>query len=68
MLCSGGGETGGQTKFDVRHPGHFDDHNSQVWRVAWNATGTVLASSGDDGHVRLWKGRTIPSHCGDLIA
>lgn len=28
----------------------------QVWRVSWNVTGTVLASSGDDGRVRLWKG------------
>jgi len=31
----------------------------QVWRVAWNVTGTVLASSGDDGCVRLWKGRNV---------
>ena len=29
---------------------------SQVWRVEWNVTGTILASSGDDGCVRLWKG------------
>ena len=29
----------------------------QVWRVCWNVTGTVLASSGDDSCVRLWKGR-----------
>lgn len=35
----------------------FDNHNSQVWRVSWNITGTVLASSGDDGCVRLWKGK-----------
>ena len=28
----------------------------QVWRVRWNVTGTVLASSGDDGCVRLWRG------------
>lgn len=33
----------------------FDDHLSQVWRVSWNITGTILASSGDDGTVRMWK-------------
>lgn len=33
----------------------FEDHASQVWRVSWNITGTILASSGDDGAVRLWK-------------
>ncbi|RPB13864.1 WD40 repeat-like protein [Morchella conica CCBAS932] len=35
--------------------GDFDDHHSDVWRVAWNATGTVLSSAGDDGNIRLWK-------------
>ncbi|CAK1553110.1 unnamed protein product [Leptosia nina] len=33
----------------------FEDHNSCVWRVSWNVTGTLLASSGDDCCVRLWK-------------
>jgi nucleoporin SEH1 len=28
---------------------------AEVWRVEWNVTGTMLASSGDDGRVRLWK-------------
>lgn len=31
------------------------DNNSDTWRVAWNVTGTVLASSGDSGVVKLWK-------------
>ena len=31
------------------------EHNSEVWRVEWNVTGTLLASSGDDGQVRLWR-------------
>ena len=31
------------------------DHNAQVWRVSFNATGTVLSSAGDDAKVRLWK-------------
>lgn len=33
----------------------FEDHHAAVWRVAWNVTGTVLASSGDDGTLRLRK-------------
>ena len=32
-----------------------DESFGQVWRVEWNVTGTMLASSGDDGRVRLWK-------------
>src|SRR5690606_28845626 len=31
------------------------DHNAEVWKVEWNITGTVLATSGDDGTVRMWK-------------
>ncbi|KAA8893817.1 WD40-repeat-containing domain protein [Sphaerosporella brunnea] len=33
----------------------FADHKSEVWKVAWNATGTILSSTGDDGKIRLWK-------------
>ena len=46
----------GPTKFEVQIMAQFDNHNSQVWRVSWNITSTLLASSGDDGCVRLWKG------------
>lgn len=28
---------------------------SQAWRCQWNVTGTVLASSGDGGMVKMWK-------------
>lgn len=31
------------------------DSESDTWRCAWNVTGTVLASSGDTGVVKLWK-------------
>lgn len=31
--------------------------NTEVWRVEWNISGTVLATSGDDGTVKLYKRR-----------
>ncbi|XP_064640388.1 nucleoporin SEH1-like [Lineus longissimus] len=43
------------TKLGIRQVAQFEEHNSQVWRLSWNITGTILASSGDDGSVRLWK-------------
>ncbi|XP_065332480.1 nucleoporin SEH1 isoform X1 [Cloeon dipterum] len=45
----------GLTKFSVEIAARFEDHYSVVWRVSWNITGTILASSGDDNCVRLWK-------------
>ncbi|GFO07054.1 hypothetical protein PoB_003355900 [Plakobranchus ocellatus] len=51
----GNPNSGGVSKFETRQVGCFDDHESVVWRVSWNITGTILASSGDDGCVRLWK-------------
>merc|ERR1712210_409755 len=33
-------------KYDIRLAGYFNDHASTVWRVCWNATGTIVASSG----------------------
>ncbi|KAF1320992.1 Nucleoporin-like protein, partial [Globisporangium splendens] len=47
-------------------------HDSEVWRVEWNIAGTMLASSGDDGTVRMWKSDfegnwvCINTICGDL--
>lgn len=46
---------GNLAKLDISLAARFSDHESQVWRVEWNVTGTILASSGDDGRVRLWK-------------
>lgn len=43
----------------MRQVALFDNHESQVWRVSWNVTGTILASSGDDGCIRMWKGMFI---------
>jgi hypothetical protein len=33
----------------------LDAHAAEVWRVSWNVSGTLLASTGDDGVSRLWK-------------
>ncbi|KAL1419884.1 hypothetical protein MTO96_004639 [Rhipicephalus appendiculatus] len=48
-------QDGVTAKFETKVVAQFDDHNSQAWRVSWNIIGTILASSGDDGCVRLWK-------------
>jgi len=45
----------GDNKFKVELIEEFKDHGSEVWRVEWNVTGTILSSSGDDGKIRLWK-------------
>ncbi|KAK8819894.1 hypothetical protein WA538_001997 [Blastocystis sp. DL] len=31
------------------------DHGRDVWRIQWNMMGTILASSGNDNTVRMWK-------------
>ena len=30
-------------------------HGQQVWRVSWNVSGSLLASTADDGCTRVWK-------------
>lgn len=47
------------TKLDAQTVAQFDDHDSIVWRVSWNITGTILASSGDDGCVRMFKSKFL---------
>uniref|UniRef100_A0A6A7GD02 Nuclear pore complex component n=1 Tax=Hirondellea gigas TaxID=1518452 RepID=A0A6A7GD02_9CRUS len=42
-------------EFTVNLVAELNQHQSPVWRVSWNVTGTILASSGSDGTVRLWK-------------
>jgi len=42
-------------KYEVELVAKLPQHKSEVWRVSWNVTGTMLASSGDDGVARLWK-------------
>ena len=50
----GGGGGGGGVHLEVREAACLQCA-AEVWRVEWNITGTVLASSGDDGYVRLWR-------------
>jgi nucleoporin SEH1 len=45
--------------FTVELVGEFGAHQSEVWSVSWNITGTVLSSSGDDGVIRLWKSNLL---------
>ncbi len=47
-------EEGKTKKFKVEVMDELD-HGAACWRLEWNVTGTVLASSGDDGRVLLWK-------------
>jgi len=42
-------------KYEVELVARLGNHKSEVWRVSWNVTGTILASTGDDGTARLWK-------------
>ncbi|XP_026743730.1 nucleoporin SEH1 [Trichoplusia ni] len=52
---SSGANNGAMVRFKVEVVAAFEEHYSCVWRVGWNVTGTLLASSGDDCCVRLWK-------------
>lgn len=44
-----------QESYDIALIHESDLHNGEVWRVTWNSSGTILASTGDDGQVRFWK-------------
>lgn len=37
------------------------DRPTSFWRVTWNITGTILASTGEDGYIRLWKSNYLKS-------
>mmetsp|Transcript_7802 Transcript_7802/g.16178 ORF Transcript_7802/g.16178 Transcript_7802/m.16178 type:complete len:459 (+) Transcript_7802:115-1491(+) len=49
----GGGEQ--QQSNGLTYEGSDVLDRTQMWRCQWNVTGTVLASSGDGGVVKLWK-------------
>eukprot|EP00041_Stephanoeca_diplocostata_P009142 m.139340 g.139340 ORF g.139340 m.139340 type:complete len:323 (+) comp17620_c0_seq3:92-1060(+) len=46
--------TAARSKYEAEEVFCSKGEPSSVWRVSWNVTGTVLASSGDDGSVKLW--------------
>ncbi|KAJ3254347.1 epoxide hydrolase, soluble (sEH) [Boothiomyces macroporosus] len=45
--------------FNVELVGDFNDHQSEVWRVDWNVTGTILSSTGDDAVGTEWKAHAV---------
>eukprot|EP00986_Skeletonema_menzelii_P010965 scaffold5488_cov157-Skeletonema_menzelii.AAC.2 len=51
----GEGATAAASSSSLVYEGTEDLDRSEVWRCQWNLTGTVLASSGDCGVVKLWK-------------
>ena len=50
-------------RFEVKQAALFDEHSVAVWRVCWNVTGTILATSGDDGQVGIQKNLFIIFFC-----
>ncbi|KAG5186185.1 nucleoporin-like protein [Tribonema minus] len=46
---------GGTIETGDKYPLTCNDTLGHVWRVEWNVTGTVLATSSDDSAVMLWK-------------
>ena len=59
---SGGGAGGGGGGGEQGGPGSWTgsciaelSHRSQVWRVQWNASGSMLATSEDDGSVKIYR-------------
>ncbi len=39
----------------IEPPPAIGPQRANIWRVAWNATGTVIATSSDDGTLSLWR-------------
>lgn len=46
---------GGETAIEAELLLESDEHHGEVWRVAWNASGSILASTGNDADVKFWK-------------
>jgi nucleoporin SEH1 len=52
-----GGREGGRGRwvYDPVEDMQEIEVGAEVWRVEWNVVGTLLATSGEDGVVRLWR-------------
>ncbi len=44
-----------RVRYEVQLVAKLGHHKAEVWRVSWNMSGTMVASTGDDGVARLWK-------------
>lgn len=50
-----------QKKVEVKLVHESSEHEGEVWRVCWNSSGSILASTGDDAKARFWKSMLMGS-------
>lgn len=50
-----------EKKVEVKLVHDSSDHDGEVWRVCWNSSGSILASTGDDAKARFWKNMLMGS-------
>jgi nucleoporin SEH1 len=55
MDTSSAGATQSVVGYEFESSQVLETDTCEVWKCAWNITGTVLAASGDFGTVSLWK-------------
>lgn len=46
----------------------LDGHTDRLWTLAWNPSGTILASSGCDKDIRLWAETNSKWNCVSILA
>lgn len=49
------GDQARQQRYDCEEVLNSSEHGERVHRVSWNVTGTKLASTAEDGSVKLWR-------------
>ncbi|KAI9791174.1 MAG: epoxide hydrolase, soluble (sEH) [Candelina submexicana] len=50
-----GSGTPGQVKHQVTMVAELASHGGEVWRVRFDRCGSLLASAGDDGKIKMWR-------------